>query len=183
MPCGQFHRCKLSSGTRQSRIVPSRLAERTWFPSGLTATPHTGKVWPAKQWRSRPVSTSQSRKVRSSPQEMIRASPGRNTAFKTGAEWPSNRPTSFPVPASRRRMCGPRRREGGGHPRNRPRCGRPRDVQARISPAPRRHVPDLDHAISAAGDDPMSIGREVRIPGFRQENGAPEYFPGLTEAT
>ena len=78
----------------------SQEAEIAPFPSGVTATALTGRLWPASVCNSFPLSRSHTFKVLSSEVETARFPSGVTATALTALLWPASVCNSFPLARS-----------------------------------------------------------------------------------
>jgi hypothetical protein len=69
-------------------------------PSGLTATAHTRSVWPSRERRSRPLSSSHTFTVRSSEPLTMKRPSGLTATAHTQSVWPSRERSRRPLSSS-----------------------------------------------------------------------------------
>jgi len=96
--------CARRAGRRHSRTVLSALAERAERPFGVTASPTTPSVWPAKRCVSLPDSTPHTRTVLSKLPDRTLWPSGEKATTRTGPVWPLSTRNSFPFATSQTRI-------------------------------------------------------------------------------
>src|SRR5262245_58832893 len=96
--CGfNAHRIGCPVVGSQMRSVLSSEADISQVPSGATAHPLTGPVWPVIVWRVVPVAVSQMRSVLSNEADTSQVPSGATAHPITGQVWPSRVRRVVPV--------------------------------------------------------------------------------------